>query len=141
MKRIVLFACVLCCVGCSTPQHTWPNNTRDVVWTAMVAAANAPDYDAVDPRKRWIVMENLVDDDASRGNIKVRRSLARSLLLPLQNEQVDQREWFFSIQLLQDNPPTATFDSVRTTIVPARLLDEANRFFNTVDDLLQSSQD
>ena len=141
MTRVVFFAILFCFAGCSTPQHSWPDTNRNVVWTAMVAAANAPDYDAADPRKRWIVTQNLVDANASKGIIQVRRSLNRSLQLPLQNEQVDQRDWFFSIQLLPNIPPTATFSSVNSTLIPAQLLDEANRFFDTVDDFLQNSQE
>lgn len=139
MIRVILFLSLLFFVGCSTPQHSWPESPRNTVWTAMVAAANAPDYDAEDPRKRWIVLENLVDVDASASKILVHRLLGRSLQLPLQNEQEDKREWLFTITLLPNNPPTATFDSMVPTMIPARLLDEANRYFVTVDGLLQST--
>ena len=61
MKCLGLLICSFFLASCSAPQHTWQNQNRDVVWTAMVAAAKAPDYNAVDPRKRWIVMDNAVE--------------------------------------------------------------------------------
>ena len=141
MKCLGLLICAFFLASCSTPQHTWPNQNRDVVWTAMVAAAKAPDYNAVDPRKRWIVMNNAVEVNSSTGIILVRRKLARSLKLPRQVEQSDEREWFFRIQLLPEQEPTVTFDTVRQTIVPARVQDEASRYFDVVELLLQSAKE
>lgn len=102
----------------------------------MVAAANAPDYSSIDPRKRWIVIENDVDVSNQLGRIVVRRKLSRSLKLPRQNEQTDHREWFFVIKLLPNSEPTVTFDVTESQLVPARTLDEADRYFSQVDDLL-----
>jgi len=79
MIRVFPILSLLFFVGCSTPQHSWQNSQRNTVWTAMVAAANAPDYESEDPRKRWIVLENLVDVDASTSKILVHRLLGRSL--------------------------------------------------------------
>ncbi len=107
----------------------------------MVAAAKAPDYNAVDPRKRWVVMNNAVEVNSSTGIILVRRKLARSLKLPRQVEQSDEREWFFTIQLLPEQVPTVTFDTVRQTIVPARVQDEASRYFDAVELLLQRAKE
>jgi hypothetical protein len=107
----------------------------------MVAAAKAPDYNAMDPRKRWVVMNNAVEVNSSTGIILVRRKLARSLKLPRQVEQTDERQWFFTIQLLPEQEPTVTFDTVRQTIVPARVQDEASRYFDAVDFLLQSAKE
>ena len=139
MIRVISILSLIFFMGCSTPQHNWPDSQRDTVWTAMIAAASAPDYDAEDPRKRWIVLENFVDVDATTSKILVRRLLGRSLQLPLQNEQVDNREWLFAIHLLPNNPPTVTFEAMQPTMIPARLIDEANRYFATVDGLLQST--
>ena len=141
MKCLGLLICAFFLAGCSTPQHTWPNQNRDIVWTAMVAAAKAPDYNAVDPRKRWVVMNNAVEVNSSTGIILVRRKLARSLKLPRQVEQSDEREWFFTIQLLPEQEPTVTFDTVRQTIVPARVQDEASRYFDAVELLLQRAKE
>jgi hypothetical protein len=102
----------------------------------MVAAAKAPDYNAVDPKKRWIVLSNAVEVSSETGIILVRRKLARSIKLPLQVEQTDERDWFFTIQLLPGQKPEATFDTVGQTLVPARVQDEARRFFKLVDELV-----
>lgn len=123
-------------VGCSVPTKQWPGENKDYLWTAMVAAANAPDYSSQDPRKRWIVIENDVDINNQLGRIIVRRKLSRSLKLPRQNEQIDHREWFFVIKLLPNSPLTVTFDTTESQLVPVRLQDEAERYFSQVGDLL-----
>jgi hypothetical protein len=136
VKCFAILICSLLLTGCTTPQHAWPNQNRDVVWTAMVAAAKAPDYNAVDQKKRWIVLSNAVEVSSETGIILVRRKLARSIKLPLQVEQTDERDWFFTIQLLPGQKPEATFDTVGQTLVPARVQDEARRFFKLVDELV-----
>jgi hypothetical protein len=142
MKRVtILSAFFIIIIGCSTPQHTWPESSRDVVWTAMIAAVTSPDYDDEDVRKRWVVVENLVDADASKGNILVRRKLSRSYTLPLQAPQTDERDWLFSIQLQDEQVPTVTFESVHQTWVWSRVQDEAERYFDVVDLLLKTPKD
>ena len=123
-------------IGCSVPTKKWSGENKEFVWSAMVAAANAPDYSSSDPRKRWIVIENDVDLNNQLGRIVVRRKLSRSLKLPRQNEQTDHREWFFVIKLLPGPEPTVTFDVTESQLVPVRTLDEADRYFSQVDDLL-----
>lgn len=134
----VLFAFVL--AGCSVPTRCWPKESKEYVWTAMIAAAKTPDYSSNDPRKRWIVIENDVDVNNERGRIVVRRKLSRSLKLPRQNEQIDHREWFFVIRLLPNSEPTVTFDVTESQLVPVRTLDEADRYFSQVDDLLHPNK-
>ncbi len=142
MIRVATFA-ILCLtiVGCSVPMKQWPNESKELVWTAMIAAAKSPDYSSNDPRKRWIVTENEVDVNAKLGRIIVHRKLARSLKLPRQKEQTDYREWFFLIQLSPEIEPKVTFDVPEMQFVPARTVDEANRYFKLVDSLLQRSTD
>jgi hypothetical protein len=137
IRGVVLTSMALLLAGCSVPTKRWPNETKDFVWTAMVAAANAPDYFSDDPRKRWIVIENDVDANPQFGRIVVRRKLSRSLKLPRQREQIDHREWLFVIRLKPQEVPTVTFDDPETQLVPARILDEATRYFSQVDSLLQ----
>tara|TARA_X000000368_G_C22980984_1_gene689893 strand:+ start:262 stop:666 length:405 start_codon:yes stop_codon:yes gene_type:complete len=127
---------VLMVAGCTTPTKRWQHVQKTVVWTAMVSAAQSPDYFSPDPRKRWIVTENNVDVNAKQGRIIIRRKLARSLKLPLQKEQIDRRDWIFVIELLPDVIPTATFKVPESQFVPARSADEANRYFSQVDMLL-----
>ena len=48
----------------------------------------------------------------------------------------DHREWFFVIKLLPKFEPTVTFDVTESQLVPVRTIDEAERYFSQVDDLL-----
>jgi hypothetical protein len=123
-------------LGCAVPTKQWPNETRNHVWTAMVAAAKAPDYSSSDPRKRWIVIENNVDVNPILSRIVIRRTLSRSLKLPRQQEQKDHRDWIFVIKLMSEQTPTVTFEVPETQLIPAQTLDEADRYFIQVDDLL-----
>ena len=108
----------------------------------MVAAARAPEYKSEDPRKRWIVIENSVDENSDLGRIQVHRVLARSMKLPRQAVQNDRRVWFLDIYLLPVSseypsaPPRATFNAKSDSWVPVRAIDEADRYFQLVDDLL-----
>jgi|TARA_B100000315_G_scaffold209660_1_gene205543 site-specific DNA-cytosine methylase len=137
MNRVTLALTLLCLASCSTPQQSWPNQSKEVVWTAMVAVANSPDYGAPDPRKRWIVVKNKVDANSQTGKILVNRTIARSLQLPLQIEQNEERSWLFDIQLLPNQIPTVTFDTVKQPMVPAQVHDEANRYFEQINELIQ----
>ena len=103
----------------------------------MVAAANSPDYSSKDPKRRWIVVENNVDVNTILNRIVIMRKLARSLKLPRQVVQNDTRDWLFVIKLLPQQVPTVTFDVPESQLVPARSIDEAERYFLQVDDLLQ----
>jgi len=137
MTRYVwCIACLLLVVGCSTPTHTWPDQDRGMVWTAMIAAAKAPDYASGHLRKRWIVAENNVNVDADRGHIRIHRVLTRSLVLPEQKVQHDHRKWLFDIYLLPGFPPRVSFDALNVGLIPAQMHTEADRYFLLVDSLL-----
>ena len=138
MKQISLFALLtLLLFGCALPTKQWSNENKNQVWTAMVAAANSPDYSSKDPKRRWIVVENNVDVNTTLNRIVIMRKLARSLKLPRQVVQNDTRDWLFVIKLLPQQIPTVTFDVPESQLVPARSIDEAKRYFLQVDDLLQ----
>jgi len=107
-----------------------------MVWTAMVAAANSPEYKSNDPRRRWIVEENAVDANAASGHIQIHRVIARSLQLPQQKMQHDRRNWLFDIYLLPNDPPTVTFDALHSGLIPVHTVDEADRYFTLIDDIL-----
>ena len=122
--------------GCSVPTKQWPGENRSYLWTAMVAAAKTPDYSSDDPRKRWVVIENDVDVNTKLSRIIVKRTLSRSLKLPLQVEQIDNRDWIFIITLLPKTMPTIAFDVPEAQLIPVRSLDEAERYFSQVDAIL-----
>lgn len=138
--KISAIVCILFAIGCSTPTRTWSDQNRETVWTAMVAAAEAPEYESDDPRKRWIVTENNVDANPDRGRIRIHRILARSLKLPKQLTQSDRRDWMFEIYLLPSNPPTVTFEALDAGLVRVRTLDEAERYFSLVEKILSYSE-
>jgi hypothetical protein len=113
-----------------------PGRDPDQVWNAMVAVAQSPDYSShVDPTMRWSVRKNevLIDSDASR--IEVYRELERELHLPLQQPRRETRTWKFGIFLEQRDPPTILFQT-RNSGVAAHAWDEADRFFNEVQQFL-----
>ena len=122
--------------GCSTPTHTWEGVDRGIVWTAMIAAAESPEYRDEDPRNRWVVTQNDVVVNPDLGHIDVHRKLRRSLKLPRQHEQIDFREFFFEIKLLPTNPASATFDILNFQLIPLRSREEADRYYSQVESLL-----
>lgn len=145
LQKSCCLICILFALGCSTTSHSWPNTDRSVVWTAMVAAARAPEYKSDDPRKRWVVIENTVDENPDLGRIQVHRVLARSLRLPRQAVQNDRRVWFLDIYLLPVDPekpsapPRATFNAKSNSWVPVRAIDEADHYYSLVDKLLNQT--
>ena len=145
VQRTCCLICFLVAMGCSTTSHSWPGDDRSVVWSAMVAAAHAPEYTSDDPRKRWVVVENTVKENSNLGHIQVHRVLARSLKLPRQAVQNDRRSWFFDIYLLPveiENPtapPTTSFHATSNTWIPVRAIDEADRYFHLIDNLLHQT--
>ena len=131
---VVSLGLLLC--RCSTPTRTWEGVGRGIVWTAMVAAAESPEYRDEDPRNRWVVTQNDVVVNPDLGHIEVHRKLRRSLKLPRQYEQIDFREFFFEIKLLPTNPSSATFDILNFQLIPLRSQEEADRYYSQVESLL-----
>ena len=142
VERVCYLVCLVFALGCSTASRSWPNSDRGVVWSAMIAAAQAPEYTSNDPRKRWVVVQNTVDENSSLGRIQVHRVLARSLKLPRQAVQNDRRDWFFDIYLLPFDPenptapPKTSFNAKSDIWIPVRSIDEATRYFELVNDML-----
>ncbi len=136
--RVAIAILWICCSlqACSSPTRTWVGHTSDEVWTAMIAVAQTPEYQSDNPRKRWHIFENDVIVDSDSGLISVRRVLRRSMKLPMQPVQRDDREMIFQISIKNHEPPTTEFKEISTQLVPVRTLDEAERYFNQVDDLL-----
>jgi hypothetical protein len=136
MIRLLVFVAISL-AGCSTPmQHTFPNADRSHLWTAMVATANAPEYNDDGIQGRWIVVENDVDANPDQARIDVRREITRILHLPRQKDQHDRREVKFSVYLLPTNPPTIEFISKSTYFIAVRGEIEATRYFSAVNQML-----
>ena len=102
----------------------------------MIAVAQAPEYQSDNPRKRWHVFENDIIVNRTSGEIRIHRVLRRSMKLPMQPVQRDDREMIFKISLKNQIPPITEFKELSTQLVPVRTLDEAERYFNQVDELL-----
>ena len=136
MRRFYLCIVLICLGGCSAPERTWTGHKRDVVWTAMLAVAQSPEYGHQNSKQRWQVLENDVNQDSSSGIIKVRRTIRRAFRLPRQEVQHDFRELIFQVVLLPKEPPATVFEELSFQYVPVRSTEEAARFFNQMDRLL-----
>ena len=126
--------------GCAAPIATFPGEERAIVWKAMVAAAESPEYEDLELSRRWIVRENTVWANPQDGRIEVHRLLHRVRRLPMQPEVKEERDWLFIIRMFAEEdgtPPTAEFRSRNVGPVPAQVREEANRYFATVRSLLQ----
>jgi hypothetical protein len=111
--------------GCTTRTQVFEGYSDDQLWTAMVATANAPEYDD------WRIRRNevFVDDDARR--IEVFRILRRTFVSPHAEPSRQEREWRFEILLARDEElqvPMVDF-TARQISVPAHVWQEADRYF------------
>lgn len=135
---------VVALAGCAAPRATFPGHERAVVWTAMVAVANAPAYDDEDPRRRWHVVQNDVWPDPNAGMIEIHRMLERSLKLARLPEDHQRREWLLAVRFLPlseedpDAPPTVEMRARNNVWIPAQFRNEATRYFQQVRELLES---
>lgn len=122
-------------VGCASETATFAGRPRDQVWTAMVAAAEQPQY------ADWRMLENRVVVDEERQEIYVARQLRRDLVRPGTNEVRQDRSYRFDIMLEDSSgddpeaPLTVVFSSVEP-VLPTRLFEEAERYFAEVAELL-----
>jgi hypothetical protein len=115
--------------GCTTTTETFPGKSRDQVWTALLRAAETPQY------KDWHVIENDVWGYESDGRIEIWRLLRRYTDPPGQWARMEDREWKFAVMLDQADPPSATF-KVRSMGVPSYGWDEGDLYFAHVWTLL-----
>lgn len=142
--RLLFAMLVIALAGCAAPRATFPGHERAVVWTAMVAVANAPTYRDEDPRRRWHVVQNDVWPDPHAGTIEIHRMLERSLKLARLQEDRQRRELLLAVRFLPiddedpDAPPTAEMRARNNIWIPAQLRNEATRYFGQVRELLES---
>ena len=119
-------------VGCTTRTQVFEGYSDDQLWTAMVATANAPEYDDWRVRRN----EGFVDDDSRR--IEVFRILRRTFVSPHAEPSRQEREWRFEILLARDEEllvPMVDF-TARQISVPAHVWQEADRYFAQMRTLL-----
>lgn len=121
--------------GCTTVTETFPDESPEQVWTALIAVAETPDYGSPDPAERWLVRRNDVWVDPEVARIEIYRVLDRVRQLPMQEPRRDSREWRLQVTFLEEPHPTATFTS-RGLAIPAHAQAEAARYFADVHRLL-----
>ena len=91
--------------GCSGHQQTFEGYDPDSVWTALTAAAQAPNYDDMEPGYQWSVRENEVWTDPAVGRIEIYRRLQRTITKPVKMTRSESRLWTF--QIVYDPTPVA----------------------------------
>ncbi len=121
--------------GCTTQRASFPGQDTDQVWTALVAVAETPDYSDVPADERWSVKENTIWLDSGGLRIEIYRELVRTTDLGSTRPWSKQRTWRFRVRLEPGDPPTVEFRS-RGVGAPFRALEEAERFFEDVAELL-----
>lgn len=126
---VVAVASTLLLAGCQTRTESFAGKPTNQVWTAMVKAAEQPDY------RDWHVIENDVWADEGSGRIEIWRLLRRYKDPAGQWSRLEDQEWKFSIELDVEAEPTATF-SVRSMCVPSHSWMEAERYYGQVWTLL-----
>lgn len=137
MSRIGMFvglvAMMACLGGCGYKVATFPDHDGAHVWSAMVTAAEHPEYDD------WRVVENDVWDDPSTARVEVLRLLMRDRVEPGAKPIREEKLWRFQIYLLDFEPPTVRF-MARQAAVPAHVWREAERYFADVRSLLNATK-
>lgn len=115
--------------GCASRSAVFPDRPREQVWTAMVAVAERPDY------ADWRMLENEVAVEPEVSRILIYRTLRRDLVTPGIPVRRQDREMQIEIRLLETDPPQAVFATTVATL-PARVDEEATRYFQSVRELL-----
>ena len=127
--------------GCTTVRQAFPEQDSAQVWTALVAAAETPNYDPADPRDRWTVTENHIWVDEEHSRIEVYRELDRVLHLPRMKPRHEEQTWRFEVLFNPDSdPPIARFKG-RSFAVPMQAVEEGERYFADVWALLGTPQE
>jgi len=128
----LLAALVIGLAGCTTARESYPGQDPSQVWTAMVAAAESPDY-----YDEWFITEEhvWVDDEANR--IEIDRILERDRVIPLRGPQHEKRELEQSIYLVEgdEGEPMIEFTS-RQLDVPLKARNDAQLYFDDVWEIL-----
>ena len=122
--------------GCTSVTRVFPDRPAEQVWTAMLAAAEQPDYLSGPPEKRWHVRENLVHVDDTERRLEIYRELDRYLVRGDAPPIRERSQWRISIELEDGTPPRATFHN-RGLAVHMNAVSEAERYFADVEALLE----
>ena len=115
--RSIAVGSLLALFGCTTQSQTFEGYYDDQVWSAMVAAARAPEYD------EWKIAENetFIDEDGRR--VEVYRVLRRLYVTPYSTPLDESREWRMQMVLgRHDDADAPVVDfTARQITVPAHV--------------------
>jgi hypothetical protein len=141
MKSLTLLclALLLLSTGCTTKREVYAGYQPDVVWTAMLAVAETPDYTRGEPADRWFVRENRIWVDPDMNRIEIFRRLDRVLYQPASRPVRQDRTWKFQVMLEEHDPPTVMFRA-RNLGVPGHAWLEAERYFAEVREILTAER-
>lgn len=122
---------ILFMTGCTTLEESYAGRDASQVWTAMVAAAENPEY-----YSDWFIMANDVWADDATGRIEIHRVIERDVVKPRMKPQHQKRTWQHQIYLIEDETgPLVTFRS-RGWGVPVLAREEALNFYADVWEIL-----
>ncbi len=127
--HLVPLLLAVACTGCTSGTRVFPDHDAGVVWTAMVAVADTPDYGADDDP--WIVKENRAYTRPDERRIEIYREVVRHSDLEKVNPFVDRRAFRFQVLLEETNPPTVSIIS-RGTGFPRHAEEEVRRYLDDV---------
>jgi len=123
--------------GCTSVTRVFPDRPAEQVWTAMLVAAEQPDYTSGPPESRWHVRENLVHVDDAERRLEIYRELDRYLVRGDAPPIRERSQWRIRIDLEEGSPPRATFTN-RGLAVHMNAVSEAERYFADVEALLEN---
>lgn len=136
--RLTAFALVaLFLNGCTSVQESFPGRDPGQVWSALVAAAQSPSYDDMDPMERWNVRENEVWADPAGRRIEIYRRLHRFVYQSASRRHEEERRYAITVGYDPEPTPTATF-TIRRFAIPAWAQAAGDRYFANVRQLLEA---
>lgn len=127
--------------GCTTRLQSFPGQSQDRLWTAMVATARTPTYDD------WKVMDNQILADTEQRRIEVYRVLKRTVAHSESKPTVEERSWRFHIEMSEESGASGTASTpsiqftARQIAVPSHVWTEADRYFDQVRRFLEAPPD
>lgn len=132
-----LFALLLLLGGCTAVERDFAGVPADQLWTALLVAAESPDYESQPPARRWFVRRNHVHADAAARHISIERELHRVTLQPTTRPVAERRRWRLELTLIERDPPRVRVTS-RGWSTRAAAVEEADRLFDELAMLLSA---
>lgn len=126
LTLLLLAPVALLAAGCTTYHESFAGVESQRVWSAMVAAAQNPEYDD------WHIVENHVWASDEQARIEVYRRIRRDVRVPLGGTQRQERTLKHQMLLLEeDGTPIVEFNG-RSGGIPAHEQAESIRYFDQV---------